>query len=363
MPSSLRPGLAEKPVVFLAILAIASLAIEPVGYAQKVEVRDAPQITMPAQVDSNSPAYWLNGDLHIVNSTGNGPYNSRGQDQFHQAETQKVRFKTNAPMPTWIEAVWMDSTGILFGWYHQEDHTICLGANLSAPRIGAAVSFDGGASFTDLGTILESGDPLDCGAQNGYFAGGHGDFSVVPDREGTFFYFLFSNYGGPRHSQGIVVARMAFQDRFSPVGRVWKYFEGNWNQPGMVGSVTPIFPAKVEWQRPDTNAFWGPSVHWNNYLGAYVMLLNHSCCSPGWPQKDVRISFSTTLSDPSSWSQPKTIVEGGGWYPQILGLGPEGTDSVSGKFARLYMYGQSTANIVFHRGDESAGESEGEAHN
>ena len=35
-----------------------------------------------------------------------------------------------------------------------------------------------------------------------YFSGGHGDFSVVLDREQKFFYFLFTNYGGPVETQG-----------------------------------------------------------------------------------------------------------------------------------------------------------------
>ena len=347
------------PVVFLVISAVALFATQPAGFAQTVELRDAPELVMPSQVDSNSPAYWLNGELRLINSTGNGPSVSRGQDQFRETGTQKIWFNTLAKMPTWMEAVWMDSTGILFGWYHQEDHGVCPGTNLAVPRIGAAISYDGGSSFVDLGIVLASGDPIDCGAQNGYFAGGHGDFSVVPDRQGTYFYFLFSNYGGRRRSQGIVIARMAIEDRFTPVGRVWKYFEGNWDQPGVGGSVTPVFRAKAAWQRADTNAFWGPSVHWNTYLGTNVMLLNHSCCTPGWPQKDVRVTFNPDLGNPSGWSVPQPIVDGGAWYPQVLGFGPEGTDSLAGKFARLYMYGRSTSRIVFHRPDDAATTSSG----
>ena len=335
----------------LPILLVAAFATSSAGFAQIVELREAPEAVMPSQVDSNSPAYWLNDELRLINSTGGGPVVSRGQDQFHEGITQKVWFTPAPKMPTWIEAVWMDSNGILFGWYHQEDHGVCPGTTLAVPRIGAAISYDGGSSFVDLGIVLASGDPIDCGAQNGYFAGGHGDFSVVPDRSATFLYFLFSNYGGARRGQGVAIARMSVADRFTPVGRVTKYFAGNWDQPGVGGSVTPIFHARVAWQRADTDAFWGPSVHWNTYLGTYVMLLNHSCCTPGWPQKDVRVAFNPDLANPSGWSMPKNIVEGGAaaWYPQVLGLGPEGTDSVAGRIARLYMYGRSYARIIFHK--------------
>src|SRR2546423_7534504 len=52
------------------------------------------------------------------------------------------------------------------------------------------------------------------------------------------------------------------------------------------GSLTPMFPAAIGWRRPNTDALWGPSVHWNTYLQSYVVLLNHVCCAPGWPQED-----------------------------------------------------------------------------
>jgi hypothetical protein len=362
MPTSVRHLLAENPVLSLVLFAAAVIATSHTGSAQTVELRDAPEANMPAPVDSNSPAYWLNGELRLINSTGNGPYLSHGRDQFHEAGAQKISLATRAQMPTWLEAVWMDSTGILFGWYHQEDHTACPGKDLAVPRIGAAISYDGGSKFLDLGVVLASGDPIDCASQNGYFAGGHGDFSVVPDRSGTFFYFLFTNYAGPRKSQGIVIARMAFADRFNPAGHVWKYFEGAWDQPGISGGVTPIFPARIGWQRADTNSYWGPAVHWNTYLGSYVMLLNHSCCTPGWPQKDVRVTFNADLANPSAWSTPQVLVDGGAWYPQVLGTGPEGTDSEAGRFPRLYMYGRSTARMVFHKPGEAAAPSADGSH-
>ncbi len=319
---------------------------------QTVELRAAPELDMPANVDSNSPAYWLNGELRMVNSTGDGPYLSRGEDQFHEARLHKVSFPTREEMPTWLEAVWVDSNGVIFGWYHQEDHSVCPGTNLAVPRIGAAISYDGGSNFVDLGIVLSSGDPIDCAAQNGYFAGGQGDFSVVPDRSGTYFYFLFSNYGGPTPGQGVVLARMAFGDRFDPVGRVCKYFEGHWDEPGLNGKVTPVFPAKVGWQNAATDALWGPSVHWNTYLESYVMLLNHSCCTPGWPQKDIQISFNPDVGNPTGWSEPLRILEAGAWYPQILGMEPGGTDTEAGRLARLYLYGRSRYSIIFHKAND-----------
>ena len=313
-----------------------------------VEIRPAAPIDMPGPVDSNSPAYWSNGEFYLINSTGSARI-SQGPDQFHLGGLEDLPLSLADPSPAWIEAVWPDDHGVIFAWYHQEVHGLCDNTEIAVPRIGAAVSFDNGRNFSDLGIVLASGDPIDCSSQNGYFAGGHGDFSVMLDASHQFFYILFSNYGGLPENQGVAVARLAFADRFNPSGRVWKYFQGAWSEPGINGRVSPIFPAAASWQSATTDAFWGPSIHWNSYLKSYVVLLNHACCAPGWPQDGVFISFNSNLNDPAGWSSPQQIVEGGKWYPQVLGIGAGETDRNAGQVARFYVYGHSEAEIVFQK--------------
>ena len=262
---------------------------------------------------------------------------------------EAVRLNRSNPWPTWIESTWVESDNVVLAWYHQEHFGVCPGTNLSIPLIGAAISYDGGNTFFDQGTVLSSPDPVNCSSRNGYFAGGHGDFSVILDRNRKYFYFLFSNYAGPVESQGVAIARLAFANRYYPAGNVMKYYAGYWTEPGVRGRVTPIFPAKVSWQQENTNSLWGPSVHWNTYLESYVVLLNRSCCTSGWPQNGIYISFGAKLSDPASWTTPKKILQGGGWYPQVIGLGPNGTDSRAGRVARFYMYGHSDHEIVFDK--------------
>ena len=322
--------------------------------AQTAKVREASQLDMPAQVDSNSPAYWKDGQLQLMNSTGNGPMRSSGADQFHLGApvSARINYRVN-PWPLWLEAVWVDPTGVIFGWYHQEHFGLCPGTNLSVPHIGAVISYDGGNSFNDMGSIIENGDGIDCRSQNGYFAGGSGDLSVIPDRDKNYFYFLFSNYAGPVESQGVAIARMPFASRFSPMGAVWKYYQGGWTEAGVRGRVTPIFPAKVDWQHANTDSFWGPSIHWNTYLKQYVVLLNRSCCSTGFPQKAIYASYSADLSDPAKWTKPAKILNDTGWYPQVLGEGANGTDTLAGRTARLYTYGHSRWEIVFSKPAEA----------
>lgn len=310
---------------------------------------------MPGEVDSNSPAFWLNGELNLINSTGMGPLVSKGSDQFNLSGGSLSKIiRDKSTWPTWIEAVWVDPSGPILAWYHQEHEYVCNGQQRPAmPWIGAAISWDQGKTFRDLGIVLSSGAPVNCNSKNGYFAGGHGDFSVVLDRQQEYFYFFFSSYGGDVTQQGVAVARMAFTDRFSPVNRVWKYFDGNWSEPGVNGRMSPVFQAKSAWQNAAADSYWGPSVHWNTYLQQWVILMNRSCCAPGWPQKGIYVTFNNDLANPAGWTAPKKIMNNPGWYPQVLGLGKNQTDRVAGRVARLYIYGNSEWEIVFRKPDAS----------
>jgi hypothetical protein len=317
--------------------------------AQRVDVYPAPELAFPSETDSNSPAVWLDNELVLYNSTGLGPRRSSGQNLFRLNGVEPVVLGPSAHRPYWIEAAWVDDDGLVYAWYHHEPPGVCRGSGLTAPQIGALVSRDGGRSFIDLGIVLSNAYRPNCGARNGFFAGGNGDFTVIVGRQRRYIYFLFSNYGGPLSEQGVAVARMPFHARFNPVGAVNKYHAGDWFEPGLGGLVTPIFPATVDWSAEDTDSFWGPSVHWNSYLNKYVMLINRSCCAPGWVQEGVYVSFNSSLEQPGGWTQPVKILSDVHWYPQVLGLGPGGTDKLAGQTARLYVYGVSRWKLVFHK--------------
>jgi hypothetical protein len=292
--------------------------------------------------------------LNLFHSSGI-PTISRGPNQFILVSTEDVQFDTKAHTPIWFESVWQDDDGTLLLWYHHEPEGVCAGNTLTRPKIGAAVSTDGGATVRDLGIVLESPYPADCSAKNGFFAGGHGDVSVVLDQQQTYFYIFFTNYGGPGAEQGVAVARVPFEKRYSPAGEAMKYFEGGWEEPGLGGRVTPIFPAAREWEREDADSLWGPSIHWNTYLQEYVVLMNHACCATRWPQEGIYISYNPDLSQPWLWAPPAKLLDKSqirwapGYYPQVLGLYKGETDSVAGQVARFYIHGRSDWEIVFTR--------------
>jgi hypothetical protein len=332
-------------------------------WGQRITLRDAPAVTFPAETDSNSPAHWDNGILYVFNSFGS-PMRSQGFDQFQLGEViapkvftyPRPKFNSYNLQTRWIEATWQDSDGTLYAWYHHEPSGVCPNDALTAPQIGALRSTDNGASFVDLGIVLTALPVINCDAQNGFFAGGNGDFSVMFDSRTRYFYFFLSTYAGEVTDQGVAVARMAYAHRDHPRGRVYKYYNGRWREPGLGGFATPIFPAMADWMGPEADSFWGPSVHWNTYLRRFVMLLNRSCCSDGWPQEGIYASYNSDISNPQGWSTPKKFLEGahepnyiGGWYPQVLGLNDAAleTDKVAGQVARFYLGGRSDWEIVF----------------
>lgn len=315
----------------------------------RVVLRPATPFRLPAHVDSNSPSHWRDDRFVIFMSAGH-PYRSEGRSLHELGSAEPVVFDNLLNGGRWIESTILAEGGTLYGWYHHEPAGLCPGTDLTAPMIGALRSDDDGKSWHDLGFVLTARKgTLRCDAQNGYFAGGHGDFCVVLDPEQHYLYFFFGNYAGDLHEQGVAAARMEWSHRDQPVGHVWKWHEGDWREPGLGGKVTPIFPAMTAWERPDCDAFWGPSIHWNTYLEHYVMLLNRAK-GAGWVQEGIYVSFNTDVANPASWTQPQKILEGGGWYPTVIGERTErGTDKLAGKTARFFMFGESAYEMVFEK--------------
>ncbi|HEX5141490.1 MAG TPA: hypothetical protein VFX19_11135 [Dehalococcoidia bacterium] len=310
------------------------------GETAVAELQEVPLFHFPGLVDSNSPLAWIGDKLVAFNSRA-WPTFSYGADLADLSPPESVEmYEQNGDGGRWFEAVWLDpESSILYGWYHREpDDLSCL----TAPVIGAAISYDYGATWLDQGTVLEDPYPLDCDYENGYFSGGNGDFSVIVDTESQYFYFLYSNYGGPLYEQGIGIARSAFADRGQP-GTAYKWDGVGWDQPGIGGVTYAVIPAATSWAGPDVDAFWGPSVHWNTYLQRYVALLNRSS-GPEWAQEGVYVSFS---SDLLTWTIPHKLLDTNSWYPQVVGEDPGDTDTLAGQASRLFVGGISVYALEF----------------
>ena len=304
-------------------------------------------IAFPAETDSNSPAFWLDDRLYVLNSYHH-PYISDGRTVGMLDEPIGVSFQGGVVGPRWMESVLKAEDGTLYGYYHHEPAGVCGSLTKTMPQIGAARSADGGLSWTDLGIVLNASlIERSCDTPNLYFVGGEGDFTAVLDAEGEYVYFFFSVYSPDVARQGISVARMPWSRRNNPSGGAVKYHRGGWTSPGRAGLATPIHPADVSWHDPEAAAFWGPSVHWNSFLDRYVMLMTRTRDS-AWTTEGIYVSYAEHLDDPFSWTPPQRLIEGGAWYPQVIGLERgRGTDSYAGEYARFFMGGRSDSYIRF----------------
>ena len=115
---------------------------------------------------------------------------------------------------------------------------------------------------------------------------------------------------------------------------------------------------ETDWHKPDADAFWGPSIHWNTHLELWVMLLNRAK-DKDWSQEGIYVSFNPDLGNPAGWTPPAKILdaaelEKSKWYPQVVGTDAAGreTDKLAGKTARLFVAGVSKWEIVFLRPGE-----------
>ena len=356
-------------LVRLAIVAL--LAASPCGAASgnnRVVIRSALRVQFPGvvqagvdpqqagDIDCSSPAHWNGGTMYMFYSTGH-PFRSSGPDLFHLSRpAQRVSFDNEAAWtmgPRWIEATHKAGDGKLYMWYHNEPP---LPQGRTAPRIGAMVSTDEGLSWRDLGIVVEApaGSNNDASA-NHYFVGGNGDFTTIADLKNEFLYLYISTYHKDIAEQGVAVARMRYEDRDAPAGKVFKWYKGAWSEPGLGGHVTPIFTVRTDWHKPEADAFWGPSIHWNTHLMTWVMLLNRAK-DKDWAQEGIYMSFNTDLGNPGGWTPPVKILdaaelEKSKWYPQVVGLdaAQRETDKLASQVARLFVAGVSQWEILFAR--------------
>lgn len=325
----------------------------------------AARFNLPAEIDSNNPMAWSLVDgvnrLFVLTSWGGVPVRSSGTALETLQPGAPVAFRSHPGDGVWMEAIVPDDVGTWYGFYHHERPAdLCGRPERQLPRLGAMRSEDQGATWEDLGIILDASTGSEaCDSANRFVLGGVGDVTAALDPSGQDLYLYFSQYSRAAEGQGVAVARLAWADRDAPVGKVAVWNDEAWLPATKVDESAPFaYPAGtpiVKASRPfhDRSAandvFWGASIHWNTYLEQYVMLLNRAK-DDAFGQEGIYVSFAPTVSDPRAWSAPVRILNGGEWYPQAVGIEPgSGTDRLAGRRARFFMTGKSDRLIEFER--------------
>lgn len=361
----------KKTLPVVAVIAGICLAGNETGgqsAGPRAELVATNYVRLTGDVDSNSPAVWNLAQgrfqFFVMTSFAGLPSTATGASLVRLGTPKPIVMEPWPDGGVWMEAVVADEDGTWYGYYHNEvPATACPGSTKMVPRIGAARSSDRGQTWESLGIILEAPrNSYDCITNNRYFVGGVGDLSVQVDHDSRDLYIFFSEYLRTPQQQGVAVARMAWADRDAPAGKLMVWRTRSWIPASRAmmtsGDLTlayqaalPIFSLELPFHDNDTavDVFWGPSVHWNTYLEQYVMLLNRAQ-DENFRQGGVYVSFAPRLDDPRLWSDPQKILNGGKWYPQVIGLeGGVGTDKIAGETARFFMSGSSEHLIHFIR--------------
>ena len=325
----------------------------------------APNLTLPIAIDSNTPMAWDLVDgvwtLFAVASWGGAPSLLAGSRLDNLQRLESITLLPHPGYGVWMEAIIPDEGGTWYGYYHHEvPADVCGRPDRSILSIGAARSRDRGLSWENLGVILEGPrDSQACATSNRFLVGGVGDPSVVLDADHRYLYLFFSQYAKEPLAQGVAVARMPWADRDAPPGQIAVLHDGAWLPAKRVDdgsrteweypAGTSLVPVSNPWHDRDyaVDAFWGASIHWNTYLERYVMLLNRAK-NENFDNEGIYVSYAGDLSDPRAWSAPRKLMNGGGWYPQVVGLDTAGgTDREAGQRARFFLTGRSTSYIEF----------------
>jgi hypothetical protein len=363
-----------------AITAVAASLIVAAPFAAstafRVTLTTAPVLTLPGTVDSNSPVMWDLQDgqqrMFVMTSHSGQPSVSSGFDLSRLGTPSEITHLPHPGYGVWMEAVVSDDVETWYGFYHNEwPATRCGRDDRFVPRIGAAKSTDQGRTWQDIGVVIQARQSATaCDSTNRYVIGGVGDLSVMLDADKKYLYIFYSQYSSRQEAQGVAVARIQWADRDRPSGRAEIWRDGIWDpdarrreyfaglpgaERGMIEwiylAASPLIMPALAWHDGDdrVDAFWGPSVHWNTALDSYVMLLNRAK-DENYGMDGVYVSYAPRLDDPSLWSAPQKILNGGRWYPQVVGSTPgTGTDKLAGASARFFMSGRSEWVINFSK--------------
>ncbi|MFA5909715.1 MAG: hypothetical protein WC815_13135 [Vicinamibacterales bacterium] len=350
--------------------------LEAAAAAPRATLTAAPVMSLPGSADSNSPLVWDLDEgqrkLFVMTSFAGQPNVASGPVLERMGARTEITLLPHPGYGVWMEAVVTDDVETWYGFYHNEwPATACGREDRFVARIGAAKSTDLGQTWQDLGIVLQAAQSTTaCDSNNRYVIGGVGDLSVALDADKKYLYIFYSQYQKQREAQGVAVARLLWADRDRPAGRVAIWRSAAWEPNAGRREFSPLLPGamrrRLEWTYPaatplvattqawhdaddKVDAYWGPSVHWNTAIEQYVMLLNRAK-DENYAQEGIYVSYAPRLDDPSLWSPPQKLLNGGKWYPQVVGSAPgTGTDKRAGASARFFMSGRSDWMINFFK--------------
>jgi hypothetical protein len=215
---------------------------------------------------------------------------------------------------SWLNSVHNVSGNSLVGFYHAEDHWYPPNLDgIAWKSIAVTYSNDNGITWS-LGQQIITAWELKPTTPEW---GGAGDHSVVWDHENQQWVCLYQE----QVENGEAQIHVAVSSDLQGGPGTWFKWNGNdFTIPGLGGKGEPLPAFKG-------HEGGNPSVHWNTYLGKWIMVYG------GWDG----VIYLSSSTDLINWDIPQALVtsdQGGrAWYPTIIG---DSGDTVAGQNSRLY---------------------------
>jgi len=378
--SSVSAALSVTKNIEAAIAAVSTVSATLDNYTGAPQLVLRTASTKNVGGDSNTPAVWDGGVLKAFISEGAGGIGSGEYGGVKRYIPFAAGIEGTAGTPVtvtsdrsyldddtpqtngyWLEGV-ISYGGSLYGCGHAEKW-VASGTKIHV-FVGFLKSTNGGVTWTDIGggPIIDtpSGSDKSGGVDMGYyFIGGNGDCSMMID--GSYLYFIWSQYGATAANQGIAMGRLPLANIDAPQGFVQKWYNGSWSEAGVGGQTTPLIPNEGDCYGDfdDRDYYWGPSIHYNQHLSKWIAIFtraNSTSFKQSGAGQNNYWSYTNSLSNPS-WSTPQAFSYPGGyagdWYPVNNGLEDGvGTDKLSGQQARIFANGVSNYYAWWYRADE-----------
>ncbi len=201
------------------------------------------------------------------------------------------------------------STGMLIGITHLERHY----GTLYAATLGLSTSTDNGETWTFLGEFISHDILPSEEAPAGSRDIGNG--TILMDEE--YLYIFINDWHESDLSLGLAVCRVKLAELYEKtlageMPAAYKYYEGEWNEPGWGGAFTDVRPADVV-----PNFLY---LSYNKVLEKYIMVV---CQSPYYQNNDgdILMLVSDSFLDWSN-AQRQWIATGvnGEQYPTIISV-------------------------------------------
>lgn len=222
--------------------------------------------------------------------------------------------------------------------YHGEHHP-CTGDKAEV-NVGLAVSSDNGNTWQRRGKILAAApyNFASCEVRNFY---GAGSFSGVVSPDGRYLY-LYHHIWHPFQSCYVTVSRSEIASGLGP-GTWWRYYEGNWDQPGLGGLGSDMWrepPGQEPCMAGIPSVSWNPT--FNMWLAVFVTFegFAYTSSSDGVNWAESRMLMrGVTLVAPESLIDHEQYI----YYPSLIDPHANQDGRTNKKSLLIYAFGGWTA--------------------